>query len=141
MVSLAKFKLILVARLARRHVISCDNLDENGATLDRGFWLPIHLAAGSPCVSSQAQGRSTVSARTSKRSECPAAVLARGSNDFQRIEQSRILGACHFDLRQIQAADDLENASGNDFEIALRKLTGSAGTGGEPSQDSLTEPA
>jgi hypothetical protein len=59
--------------------------------------------------------------------ECLSAILAKGANDFERIEQSHILAERHFDLRRIRAAryevfltiDDLENASGDDFEEAL----------------------
>jgi hypothetical protein len=62
--------------------------------------------------------------------DCLAAILAEGSDDFERIEKSRILAECHFDRRRIRAAryevfltmDDLENASGEDFEKALRSM-------------------
>jgi hypothetical protein len=54
-------------------------------------------------------------------------MLAEGT---ERIEQSRILAERHFDLRRIRAArfdvfstiSDLENASLNDFERALRAM-------------------
>ena len=57
-------------------------------------------------------------------------MLAEGSNEFERIEQSRILAGCHFDLHRIRMArydifltmDDLENLSGNDLEVALRAM-------------------
>jgi hypothetical protein len=59
-----------------------------------------------------------------------AAVLAEDSDDFGRIEQSRIVAECHFDLRRIRAArfnvffamGDLEKASGKDFEDALQTM-------------------
>jgi hypothetical protein len=59
--------------------------------------------------------------------ESLAAILADGSNDFERTEQSRAVAGCHFDLRRIRAArhdvfltlGDLENANGNDIEIAI----------------------
>jgi hypothetical protein len=59
--------------------------------------------------------------------ESLAAILAGGSNDFERSEQSRAVAGCHFDLRRIRAArhdvfltlGDLENANGNDIEIAI----------------------
>jgi hypothetical protein len=62
--------------------------------------------------------------------ECLAAILAEGNDDFERIEQSRVLAECHFDLRRIRAArfhvfskmNDLENASREDFEKALRAM-------------------
>src|SRR5229473_8593273 len=62
--------------------------------------------------------------------ECLAAILAQGADDFERIEQSRVLAECHFDLRRIRAArfeafsamNDLENASRDDFEKALRAM-------------------
>src|ERR1017187_7045849 len=49
-----------------------------------------------------------------------AIILADGSNEFERVEQSRVLAGCHLDLRRIRAArydvfltmNDLENASG-----------------------------
>jgi hypothetical protein len=58
------------------------------------------------------------------------AILAEGSNEFERVEQSRVLAECHFDLQRIRAARyegflaiaNLENASGNDFENALRAM-------------------
>ena len=61
---------------------------------------------------------------------CLTAILAEGSNDFEHVEQSRILAECHFDLRRIRAArfdvflsmHDLENASASDFEKALRAM-------------------
>jgi hypothetical protein len=64
------------------------------------------------------------------RIESLAAILADGSNDFERTEQSRILAGCHSDLRRIRAArhdvfltlGDLENANGKDFEIAFRAM-------------------
>jgi hypothetical protein len=59
-----------------------------------------------------------------------AAILAEGGNDFLRIERSRIVAECHFDLHRIRAArydvfltmDDLEDVSGNDLEVALRAM-------------------
>ena len=62
--------------------------------------------------------------------ECLTAMLAEGTDDFERIEQSRILAERHFNLRRIRAArfdvfstiSDLENASLNDFERALRAM-------------------
>ena len=58
------------------------------------------------------------------------AILAEGSNELERVEPSRVLAECHFDLQRIRAARyevfltiaDLENASGNDFENALRAM-------------------
>jgi hypothetical protein len=49
------------------------------------------------------------------------AILAEGSNYFRRIEQSRIVAECHFDLCRIRAGrqdvfptvDDFENVSGS----------------------------
>jgi hypothetical protein len=65
-----------------------------------------------------------------ERIECLAAVLVAGSDDFERIEQSRILAGCHFDLHRIRAAryevfstmNELENVTGNDLETALRAM-------------------
>jgi hypothetical protein len=65
-----------------------------------------------------------------ERIECLAAVLAAGSDEFERIEQSRILAGCHFDLHRIRAAryevfstmNELENVTGNDLETALRAM-------------------
>lgn len=62
--------------------------------------------------------------------ECLAAILAEGSDDFDRIEQLRVLAECHFDLRRIRAArfevfltmGDLEDATANDFERAVRAM-------------------
>jgi hypothetical protein len=62
--------------------------------------------------------------------ECLTAMLAEGTDDFERIEQSRMLAERHFNLRRIRAArfdvfstiSDLENASLNDFERALRAM-------------------
>src|SRR5665213_2093800 len=59
--------------------------------------------------------------------ELLAAILSEGADDFGRIEQSRIVVECHFDLRRIRTArhdvfltmQDLENVSGNDFDNAL----------------------
>jgi hypothetical protein len=70
------------------------------------------------------------SCEVNEKIEYLAAILAEGSNDFLRIEQSRILAGCHFDLRRIRAArhdvflkmDNLEDVSGNDFEIALSAM-------------------
>jgi hypothetical protein len=64
------------------------------------------------------------------RIECLAAILAEGVDDFLHIEQSRVVAGCHFDLRRIRAArhnvfltlGDLENANGNDFEVAMRAM-------------------
>jgi hypothetical protein len=58
------------------------------------------------------------------------AILSEGVDDFLRAEQSRVVAECHFDLRRIRAArhdvfltlSDLENANGNDFEIAMRAM-------------------
>jgi hypothetical protein len=65
-----------------------------------------------------------------ERIESLTTMLAEGSNEFERIEQSRILAGCHFDLHRIRMArydifltmDDLENVSGNDLEVALRAM-------------------
>jgi hypothetical protein len=62
--------------------------------------------------------------------ECLTAILAEGSVDFERIEQSRVLAERRFDLRRIRAArfdifttiSDLENASFDDFDKALRAM-------------------
>jgi hypothetical protein len=62
---------------------------------------------------------------------CLAAILTEGSSDFERVDQSRVLAECHFDQRRIRAARfnvfativDLENASSEDFESALRAMT------------------
>jgi hypothetical protein len=62
--------------------------------------------------------------------ECLTAMLAEGTDDFERIEQSRMLAERHFNLRRIRAArfdvfstiSDLENASLNDIERALRAM-------------------
>jgi hypothetical protein len=62
--------------------------------------------------------------------ECLTATLADGADDFERIEQSRILAERHFELRRIRAArfnvfstiSDLENANLDDFETALRAM-------------------
>lgn len=62
--------------------------------------------------------------------ECLTAILAEGANGFERIEQSRAFAECHFDQRRIRAARfdvfltmaDLENASAEDFEVALREM-------------------
>lgn len=58
------------------------------------------------------------------------AILAAGSEEFERVEQSRVLAECHFDLRRIRATryevflrmHDLENVIDNDFEKALRAM-------------------
>jgi hypothetical protein len=63
--------------------------------------------------------------------ECLVAILRAGSSDFERVDQSRILAECHFDQRRIRAARfdvfftmvDWENASGQDFENALRAMS------------------
>jgi hypothetical protein len=57
------------------------------------------------------------------------AILAEGGDDFERIEQPRILTGCRFDLHRIRAArydvflamDHLENVSGSDLENSLRE--------------------
>jgi hypothetical protein len=57
-------------------------------------------------------------------------VILRGSSDFARVDQSRVLAECHFDLFRIRAARfdvfvsmvDLENVSSKDFENALRAM-------------------
>jgi hypothetical protein len=62
--------------------------------------------------------------------ECLTAMLAEGTDDFERIEQSRMLAERHFNLRRIRAAhfdvfstiSDLENAGLDDFERALREM-------------------
>jgi hypothetical protein len=69
---------------------------------------------------------------TEARSEIDSlsAILAEGSNDFERVEHSRNLAKCHFDLRRIREArfdvfltmHDLDNASAGDFENALRAM-------------------
>jgi hypothetical protein len=59
-----------------------------------------------------------------------AAILAEGSDDFGRIEQSRVVAECYFDLNRIRAARhdaflttaDLENASVSAFDDALRAI-------------------
>jgi hypothetical protein len=64
------------------------------------------------------------------RIESLAAILVEGSKDFERVEQSRALAECYFDLERVRAARfdvlsrvvDLENASVNDFEGALRAM-------------------
>jgi hypothetical protein len=64
------------------------------------------------------------------RIEYLTAILAEGSHDCERIEQSRILAACHLDLHRIRSAryevfltiDNLENASCNDLETAMRAM-------------------
>jgi hypothetical protein len=61
------------------------------------------------------------------RIESLTAILAEGTTDFQRIEQSRMIAGCHFDLQRIRAARhdvfltmvDFENLSGNELEVAL----------------------
>jgi hypothetical protein len=65
-----------------------------------------------------------------ERIDCLAAILAEGGNDFPRIERSRIVAECHFDLHRVRAArydvfltmNDLEDVSGNDLEVALRAM-------------------
>lgn len=60
------------------------------------------------------------------------AILAEGSNEFERMDQSRVLAESHFDLRRIRSAryevflaiDDLEKASGEDFEKAVSAMDG-----------------
>ncbi|MDO9459273.1 MAG: hypothetical protein Q7N95_04060 [Alphaproteobacteria bacterium] len=55
------------------------------------------------------------------------AILAEGSTDFERIDQSRLLALSHFDLRRIRSARhevflavyDLENVCGDDLVKAL----------------------
>jgi hypothetical protein len=64
------------------------------------------------------------------RIECLTAMLAEGTNDFEDIEQSRILAERYFDLRRIRAArfdvfstiNESKNASLDDFERALRAM-------------------
>jgi hypothetical protein len=64
------------------------------------------------------------------RIESLAAILADGSNDFERTEQSRAVAGCHFDLRRIRAArhdifftmGDLENLDRNELEAALQTI-------------------
>jgi hypothetical protein len=59
-----------------------------------------------------------------------AAFLAGGSDDFGRIEQSRTVAECHFDLRRIRAARhdafltmaDLENVSVSTCDDALSTI-------------------
>lgn len=59
-----------------------------------------------------------------------AAILADGCSDFERAEQSRAAAGCYFDLLRIRAARHdvflslgvLENASDNDFKIAMRAM-------------------
>jgi hypothetical protein len=65
-----------------------------------------------------------------ERIECLTAILAEGSDDFGRTEQSRIVAGCHFDLRRIRAArydvslamENLESVKGSNFEHALRAM-------------------
>jgi hypothetical protein len=60
-----------------------------------------------------------------------AAILTDGSEDSLRIEQSRIVAGCYFDLRRISAGrHDLfltiggpEDACGGSFEVALRAMS------------------
>jgi hypothetical protein len=62
--------------------------------------------------------------------ECVGAILAEGVDDFLHIEQMQIVAECHFDLLRIRAArhevflrlGDMENASRNDLETALRAM-------------------
>ena len=62
--------------------------------------------------------------------ECLRAILAEGVDDFLQIEQMRVVAESHFDLRRIRAArhdvflklGDMENASRNDLETALRAM-------------------
>lgn len=62
--------------------------------------------------------------------ECLGAILAEGVHDFLQIEQMRVVAEYHFDLRRIRAArhdvflrlGDMENASCNDVETALRAM-------------------
>lgn len=62
--------------------------------------------------------------------ECLTAILAEGTDDFERIEQSRILAERRFELRRIRAArfdifttiSDPQNASFDDFDKALRAM-------------------
>jgi hypothetical protein len=59
--------------------------------------------------------------------ECLAAILAEGSDDYERIEKSRLLAEAQFERRRIRAAryevflsiNDMENSSINDFQIAM----------------------
>ncbi len=68
--------------------------------------------------------------KTKDNIECLTAILAEGTNGFERIEQSRAFAECHFDQRRIRAARFdvfltmayLENAGAGDFEAALRKM-------------------
>jgi hypothetical protein len=62
--------------------------------------------------------------------ECLTAMLAEGADDFERIEQLRMLAERHFDLRRIRAArfdvfstiNESKNAGLDDFEKALRAM-------------------
>jgi hypothetical protein len=62
-----------------------------------------------------------------ERFERLAAILAEGSDDFGRIEQSRIVAECHFDLSRIRTARhdafltmaNLENVSVSAFDDAI----------------------
>ena len=61
---------------------------------------------------------------------CLTAILADGDDGFEQVERSRVLAECHFDQRRIRAArfdvflsvTDLEHASAEDFEVALRAM-------------------
>jgi hypothetical protein len=71
-----------------------------------------------------------------ERIACLAAILTEGSNEFLKIEQSRFVAECHFDLHRIRAArydlfltmNDLEDVGGNDVENALRGMDRITGT-------------
>ena len=60
--------------------------------------------------------------------ECLAAILAEGSENYERIEKSRVLAESQFERRRIRTAryevflsmNDMENVSINGFQIAMR---------------------
>jgi hypothetical protein len=59
-----------------------------------------------------------------------ATILAEGTDDFDRIEKSRVLAEFQFERRRIRVAryeiflsiNDMENVSINDFQIAMRAI-------------------
>ena len=62
--------------------------------------------------------------------ECLAAILAEGSENYERIEKSRVLAESQFERRRIRTAryevflsiNDMKNVSINDFQIAMRAI-------------------
>jgi hypothetical protein len=63
--------------------------------------------------------------------DCLTEILSEGNNGIGCEEQARVLAECHFEKRRIRAARfdvfltmaDLENASAEDFEVALRAMS------------------